>query len=350
MTLSALSIQTCSERAETRPPLSPRVDTPMNAACGQPQRSLDHEAQIHRHMMIAELEAARAAATAALININTKLREPLAAINDQSKLLSDCFDNLDQPDSRTRACETAASMCQSSLNLLNVLTKLLEWSDLEAESAAPQVAPVRLDELLARVEQQMRPYAEVKGLDLRTEVRSTARLDVASDSARLMTVLVQLVDNAIKFTPSGQVHVTLATTVMGAGGAVQLAFEVRDTGPGMSPEALGELQRRILRADVTGMRQLGGRGLGLAICRKVAIMLGGTLTIASRPRQGTTVTFIAQCTAIDPGRARDNSSSCQRTDAGGSYCRARQHFLAQQPQGLGPHLPRPNAMSCSACQ
>ncbi len=340
-------MQTCPERDAARPQLSSRVDSAVNAVGGQPQRSLDAESSSDRQVMIARLEAARAAATASLTNINTKLREPLAVINDHSKLLNDCFDNLDQPDYRALACESAASMCQNSLNLLNVLTKLLEWSDLQSESAAPHVAPVRLDELLARVEQQMRPYAQAKGLKLVTEVLSTARLDVASDPARLMTVLVQLVDNAIKFTPAGQVQVTLATTVMGAGGAVQLSFEVRDTGPGMSPEALSDLQRRISRADITGMRQLGGRGLGLAICRKVAIMLGGTLTIASRPQQGTTVTFIAQCSAIDPSRARENHSSCQRTSSGGSYCRARQHFLTQPPQG--PHLPRPNSLSCPAC-
>ncbi len=293
--------------------------------------------------MIAQLEAARTAATTLLANINTKLRQPLAAINDQSKLLSDCFDNLDRPDYRAQACESAASMCQSSLNLLNVLTKLLEWSDLQSDSAALKVESVRLDELLARVEQQMRPYAKAKGLKLVTEVLSTARLDIASDPARLMTVLVQLVDNAIKFTTVGQVHVTLATTVM-VSGAVQLSCEVRDTGPGMSPEMLGQLQRRISRADVTSMRQLGGHGLGLAICRKVANMLGGTLTIASRPQLGTTVTFIAQCCDIEPGWAREICSGCQRTGGGGSYCRAREDFLARQP-----HLPRPSSMSCPAC-
>lgn len=336
-------MQTYPERDAARPQLSSRVDSAVNAVGGHSQRSLDAESSSDRQVMIARIEAARAAATASLTNINTKLREPLAVISDHSKLLDDCFDNLDQPDYRALACESAASMCQSSLNLLSVLTKLLEWSDLQSNSAALNVESVRLDELLARVERQMRPYAEAKGLKLVTEVLSTARLDIASDPARLMTVLVQLIDNAIKFTTAGQVHVTLATTVMSSG-EVQLSCEVRDTGSGMSPETLSQLQRRISRADVTSMRQLGGHGLGLAICRKVANMLGGTLTIASRPQLGTTVTFIAQCCDIEPGWAREICSGCQRTGGGGSYCRAREDFLARQP-----HLPRPSSMSCPAC-
>lgn len=206
-------------------------------------------------------------------------------------------------------------------------SNLAEWSNLHSDEMTLNIDIVRLDDLVARVQQRMQPQAKAKGLRLEVEVTSTARLDVASDSARLEQVLLQLINNAIQFTNIGRITVTLSTTVLPSG-AVELFIEVQDTGVGIEPEELSLLLKRIANSDKNSLLNQEKPRLGLAICRKLAFHLGGTLTIRSLPRLGTTVTFIAQCCDIEPSWARRVCSNCRRTGQADSLCRSREEFIA----------------------
>ena len=208
-----------------------------------------------------------------------------------------------------------------------VSSNLAEWHNLQCNFVSLNIDIVRLDDLATRVMDRMQPQADAKGLKLEVEVASTARLDVASDQARLEMVLIQLIDNAIQFTDVGRITVTLSTTVLPSG-AVELFIEVQDTGVGIESKNLSLLLNRIANSDNKSFLDQGKIGLGLAICRKLAFRLGGTLTIRSLPRLGTTVTFIAQCCDIEPSWARRVCSNCQRSGQADSLCRSREEFIA----------------------
>lgn len=216
---------------------------------------------------------------------------------------------------------------EQSHELPDVSSNLVEWSKLQNDFVSLNIDIVRLDDLAARIQQQMQLQAKAKGLKFEIEVAATARLDVASDSARLEMVLVQLIDNAIQFSNKGRITATLSTTVLPSG-AVELFLEVQDTGVGIEPKELNLLLEHIANPDKNSLLNQEKPRLGLAICRKLAFYLGGTLTIRSLPRLGTTVTFIAQCCDIEPSWARRVCSNCRRTGQADSLCRSREEFIA----------------------
>jgi len=159
---------------------------------------------------------------------------------------------------------------------------LLELSRLEAGERPPhwtEVAPAQIaGEAVASLSEQARRKQMSLG-----ESDSGAPL-VVSDAERLLRVLENLVDNAIKYTPPGG-HVEVASGPSPQGGAW---IEVRDDGPGIAPEHLPRLFERFYRVDRARSRELGGTGLGLAIVRHLAESLGASVTVASEPGKGTT--------------------------------------------------------------
>jgi CheY-like chemotaxis protein len=122
----------------------------------------------------------------------------------------------------------------------------------------------------------VRPRALEKGLDLDATIDDDVPVAIAGDSTRLRQVLLNLLSNAIKFTAKGGVGLTVAR-----GEADQVKFAVRDSGIGLSPEGIGKLFQRFAQAESSTARQYGGTGLGLAISRKLAELMGGTMTVES---------------------------------------------------------------------
>jgi CheY-like chemotaxis protein len=136
--------------------------------------------------------------------------------------------------------------------------------------------------------------AREKGLVLLVELRGPVPEVVRTDLTRLRQILLNLLNNAIKFTEEGQV--VLRFGMLAEAGAEKLAFEVQDTGVGLSPEQLERVFRPFVQADTSTTRKYGGSGLGLTISQTLARLLGGDLTCRSEQRKGSTFRV-----TIDPG-------------------------------------------------
>jgi len=231
--------------------------------------------EIHR-LYQAAMEANRAKAEFLAV-VSHELRTPLNAILGYTELL---LLGVPQPlpgDLRGHAgrIETSAR------HLLRIIEQILAFSRLEAGREEVHPEPVELVELVAETAALMQPLGEQKSLRFVLELPE-APLAMVSDSGKLRQILLNLLSNAVKFTESGVVGVSLRE----AGGGVELA--VRDTGPGIAPAHLERVFEPFWQADGSRTRQAGGTGLGLSVTRRLAELLGGSVTAESAPGQGTT--------------------------------------------------------------
>ncbi len=233
---------------------------------------------LHDVTALRQLERVR---TEFVANVSHELRTPLTAIQGYLEtLLSGA---LEEPENARRFLEIVLRHSERLGRLLNDLTDL---SNIELGKVTLRKEAVRLDELVASVVAIIGPRAA------RSRVAVTADTPaelpaVAADRDRLVQVLINLVDNAVKYTPEGgAVTVTARAT---GDGAVEIA--VADTGIGIPAADLPRITERFYRVDKARSRELGGTGLGLAIVKHLVLAHGGELRIESQEQQGTTVRF-----------------------------------------------------------
>lgn len=178
----------------------------------------------------------------------------------------------------------------SSENLLNLINEILDFSKIESGRLELESIVYSPTEAIAEVVELLAPRAMEKGVELSYTIAHTVPRQVVGDVARLRQVLVNLVDNALKFTERGQVHVHCQLQQQAEDHAT-LYFHVQDTGIGMTPEVLSRLFQPFSQADTSTMRRYGGTGLGLAICAKLVALQGGEIFAESTPDTGSTFTF-----------------------------------------------------------
>jgi CheY-like chemotaxis protein/anti-sigma regulatory factor (Ser/Thr protein kinase) len=151
-----------------------------------------------------------------------------------------------------------------------------------------------LEELLESVTSMFRPRLSEKGLDLLAKCSPSLPEAVTTDATRLRQILVNLINNAVKFTEDGAItiEVSVLETPTGQGkGTWFLRFEVRDTGIGIKPEHRERIFKPFSQADSSTTRVYGGTGLGLAICKRLANALGGDIDFSSEPGHGSAFFF-----------------------------------------------------------
>jgi two-component system, sensor histidine kinase len=179
----------------------------------------------------------------------------------------------------------------SSDLLLRVIDDLLDFSKVEAGKLQLEIAPLRLDRLLQDLVAALAPAAAARGIDLCLQPLPVELCETLSgDATRLRQLLTNLVHNAIKFTePGGAARVGVAAQHRGQ--ALQLVFEVSDTGIGIAPDKLRHIFEPFEQAERSTTRRYGGTGLGLAIVRRLAELMGGSVEVKSVPGQGSTFTL-----------------------------------------------------------
>ena len=231
----------------------------------------------------AVLEAARDTALAAaelksqfVANVSHEIRTPMNGIMGMTQLL------LGSP-LTARQMEYAKTIAQSAEALLGVINDLLDFSKIEAGKLTLENIDFDLPGLLRDVIELHRPRADAKGLALVLETDTGLPGWVKGDPLRVRQILLNLTDNAIKFTQRGEVRVRAEAQADG-----RVRISVKDTGIGMSETARGRIFKAFAQADGTVSRKYGGTGLGLSICRQLAELMGGELGVDSAPDQGST--------------------------------------------------------------
>ena len=230
----------------------------------------------------AAMEEARAGSRAKeefLATMSHEIRTPMNGVIGFAEMLLETPLTVEQRRFATQVREAGRS-------LLTVINDVLDLSKLEAGKLDLVCVPFRIDDLADRCEAIVRLTAEQKGLELHTVVSSAARGYVLGDPDRVRQILLNLLGNAVKFTDSGSVRLTVKA--MGdEGGGRRYTFTVSDTGIGVPEERQRELFQRFTQLE----RGRGGTGLGLAICRRLVELMGGEIGVESRPGVGSTFWF-----------------------------------------------------------
>ncbi|WP_247894800.1 hybrid sensor histidine kinase/response regulator [Azospirillum argentinense] len=220
-----------------------------------------------------------------LANMSHEIRTPMNAILGLSHLALRAG-----PPPRQRGYLTRIRA--SATALLGIINDILDVSKIEAGMLTLERVPFDLSAVLDMVAGTAALSAEEKGLALRLEVAPDVPTALLGDPLRLGQVLLNLVNNAVKFTESGSVVLGVSAAPRGAeDGETELRFAVRDTGIGMTAEQVARLFQPFAQADTSTTRRYGGTGLGLAISRRLAVMMGGGIVVDSAPGLGSTFRF-----------------------------------------------------------
>ncbi len=225
-------------------------------------------------------EAARAKGQF-LANVSHEIRTPLNAVMGVAELLAESELNPTQR-RQVQLFQEAGQTLQALIN------DLLDLSKIDANRLELEVAPFALHTLLQGLVALQLPQAQRKGLALRLELAPDLPAAVRGDRLRLERALSNLVANAVKFTARGEVLLRVGREPALPDG---LRFEVVDTGIGIAPSKLETIFEPFSQADGSVTRLYGGTGLGLALTRSVARLLGGTVDVHSSPGQGSTFTL-----------------------------------------------------------
>jgi len=241
--------------------------------------------------MMLDLERARIAAEAAtksrsefLANMSHEIRTPMTAILGFTDVLLGEEGLERAPPERVQALETIQRNGQYLLSLIN---DVLDLSKIEAGKLDVERTTCSPVEVLADVASLMRVRARAKNIPLTIEYSGPIPAQIQSDPIRLRQILINLVGNAIKFTETGGVRMA-ACLVQSLGDPPRLRFDVVDTGIGMTPEQLNRLFLPFTQADSSTTKRFGGTGLGLTISKRLAVMLGGDVTVVSTRGKGST--------------------------------------------------------------
>lgn len=250
------------------------------------QRRLAHE-RTQRERLQQELRSARAEAAAAslaksqfLAAVSHELRTPLNIMLGYAELLAENAVERGESD-QARDLETILT---AGRHLLELINDLLDLSQAEAGMIDPALESVALGELVQDAATTLRPLAERNGNTLIVRTEEGLRR-IHTDPIRLHQILRHLLANAGKFTERGAIVVEVERE-----GSEWVCFHVSDTGIGMAPEQLEALFAPFTQADASATRRHGGLGMGLALTRCLARLLGGRVSAESAPNAGTTVT------------------------------------------------------------
>ncbi|MGA7804685.1 ATP-binding protein [Bradyrhizobium sp.] len=234
-------------------------------------------------------EAASRAKSDFLAIMSHEVRTPMTGMVGMIDLLADT--ELSEQQQRYTAMAK-----ESADGLLSVINDILDFSKLEAGRLLPEAIDFDIAHLVRGVETVMRKKIEDKGLAF--EVVSAPDLPqwLNGDPSRIRQILLNLVNNAVKFTEHGSVRIDVSHRAL-SDGRKQLSIAVLDSGVGIAPDVQQQLFKPFMQADTSISRKYGGSGLGLAICKQLCAMMGGSIEIDSEIGRGSTFRFSVTCSA-----------------------------------------------------
>ncbi|MSP58934.1 MAG: response regulator [Myxococcales bacterium] len=237
-------------------------------------------------------EAASRAKSDFLANMSHEIRTPMNAVLGFADLLLN-------PDLQSSyRLNYVQTIRRSAEQLLSIINDILDLSKIEAGKMTFERIPCSPSQILVDVASLMRARAGEKKLAFEVKYRGPIPERIVGDPTRIRQILMNLVGNAIKFTDSGSVRVT-ARLDGSDPKRPRITFAVADTGVGMTREQFERLFRPFTQADASTTRRFGGTGLGLVICRRLASLLGATITAESEIGRGSTFTFTIETGELD---------------------------------------------------
>ncbi|QGZ42195.1 PAS domain S-box-containing protein [Pseudoduganella flava] len=233
-------------------------------------------------------EAANIAKSEFLANMSHEIRTPMSAIIGMAYLAL-------RTDLNAKQHDYVSKIHRAALALLGIINDILDFSKIEAGRLEVEEVPFFLDDVLANVASVTSQKAADKQLEYLFNVPPAIPRRLVGDPLRLGQVLINLVNNAVKFTAQGELELSCTQLPDPASGPqsnrVALRFAVRDTGIGMPEEQMGKLFRAFSQGEGGAARQFGGTGLGLSISQQLVRLMGGTITVHSEQRKGSVFTF-----------------------------------------------------------
>jgi len=242
----------------------------------------------------AALGKALAAKTEFLATTSHEIRTPLNGILGMTQVM--LADRRLDPAMRDRISVVHGA----GVSMRALVDDILDVAKMETGNLTIERAPVDLAAMLRDVSRMWQDQAAAKGVEFELDV-SEAPPRIESDPARLRQIAFNLLSNALKFTQNGHIHVR-SGVIQGADGE-QVTIEIRDTGIGIPPDKLELIFESFRQADAGTTRQFGGTGLGLAICRNIARAMGGDVTVASVPGEGSTFTVAVPLIRVEEDEA-----------------------------------------------
>ncbi|MEA3544788.1 MAG: ATP-binding protein, partial [Thermodesulfobacteriota bacterium] len=246
-----------------------------------------------------DLEQARRQADAAneakshfLSRMTHELRTPLIGVLGMNELLT-------RTSLSEQQYELVDTVQKSGKQLLHLISDVLDFSRIEAGKLQLESSEFELHQVVQDVVGLLSFQAEEKGLSLRVEIPQNGTWNVRADETRIRQVLMNLIGNAIKFTPSGSVTVGL-DCIRQSDSSGTFSFGVADTGTGMTTEVKQQIFDVFFQVDATGSGARSGTGLGLAIVKQLVELMDGKLNLISTPGQGSRFQVTVELPLVEP--------------------------------------------------